>query len=381
MDLKPFQQATEVINRSKSILVCLPLHPSSDAISSGLALLLALEKLGKRVRVVCSEFELPSNHSFLPKSDAIERELSNLRQFIISVDITKAAIDELSYNIEGGKLNVYLTPRDGFYEAKDVTTSTGEFAYNLAIIVDAGDLEALGPIAVNNAEFFYRTPILNIDHTAKNTMFGAVNLVDLTATSTSEIAFELIKAIGFNVLDEKIATTLLTGIISKTKSFQTPTVTPRSLAIASHLIAAGAKRDDIINNLYQSKSIASLKLWGRALARLQQDHRGQFVWSVLNEQDFIRSGAVEQDLPNVIDELITNIPTAELVVILYQRERAGITALVHATKGLAMRETFPEGSVNENGTTVTWRTPFQDLTVAETEIRNRVNRLFSGTSA
>ncbi len=368
MELTPLQQAVELLNRSRNVLICLPVRPSSDAIAGGLGLFLTLERLGKRSRIVCSQFELPSNHSFLPKSEAIERELKNLRQFVITLDVSKVAVEELSYIIENGKLNIFITPKDGFYEARDVTTSAGNFAFDCVVVLDAADLELLGELVTSNAEFFYRTPVLNVDHRAQNTHFGSVNLVDLTATSTSEIIFELVKALGFNALDEQIATTLLTGIISKTKSFQTPSVTPRSLAIASHLIASGARREEIIDNLYQSKSIAALKLWGRALARLQQQHDGRLVWTLLGEQDFAKSGASADDLPQVIDELIVNIPSAELIVILYAGERKNVTAIIGTTKSHDLKALFPGSQPHGAHNLYVWNTNYADLSAAEQEV-------------
>lgn len=376
MELSSLQQSVELLNRSKNVLICLPKKPSSDAIAAGLGLFLSLEHLGRKTKIVCTDFELPSGHGFLPKSNAIEKDLTNLRQFVISLDTSKTAVEELSYAAEGTKLNIYVTPKDGFYEARDVVTSAGTYAFNAIIVLDAADLDVLGELATKNAEFFYRTPVLNIDHHAGNTQYGAVNLVDLTATSTSEIVFELVKALGFNVLDEQVATTLLTGIISKTKSFQTPTVTPRSLAIASHLIASGARREDIIDNLFQSKSIATLKLWGRALARLQQKFDGRLVYSMLGEQDFEKSNASESDLPRVIDELIVNIPTAEIIALLYLVKDKTVTALVTTTTPRDLRTLFPEGRQRGSQNLITWNTGFSGIEAAETALVARVQELF-----
>lgn len=375
MELTPLHQAVELLNRSKNVLICLPVQPSSDAIAAGLGLFLTLEKLGKRARIVCSRFELPANHSFLPKSEAIEKELKNIRQFIITLDVSKVAVDELAYAIEGKKLNIFITPKDGFYDARDISTSAGSYAYDLLVTVDAADLELLGELATNNAEFFYRVPILNIDHRAKNTNYGAVNLVDLTATSTSEITFELVKALGFNVLDEQVATTLLTGIISKTKSFQTPNVTPRSLAVASHLIASGARREEIIDNLFQSKSLGTLKLWGRVLARLQEKFSGRLVYSLLSDQDFAKAEAKEDDLPRVIDELIVNVPTAELVAVIYARP-GGVTVLVGATTPIDLFKLFPGAKPHGAPNLVVWLSPYADLAAAEAGLAKTAENLF-----
>jgi len=351
MERSPIQQAIDLMEKSKNIIIVLPNNPSTDAIASGLGLFLAFEKIKKRAKVVCSEFSLPPSHQFLPKSDEIRTDLTALRKFIISLDVSRTKVQELSYDIsKKDRLNIFITPKDGFFEPRDITTSASAYEYDLIVIIDAPDLEALGKIYDNNTEFFYHTPIINIDHNPANEYFGEINVVDLVATSTSEIIFEIIKELKEGVLNEYMATNLLTGIISKTKSYQSTSVTPKSLAISSHLIENGARRDDIIKNLYRTKSINTLKLWGRALARLKTAQAGKVVWSLLNEQDFSKAGAQEADLEGVIDELIINTPEAEIVVILYESAGGAINVIINTVKvidGFSLFKKFrPTGSKN-----------------------------------
>ena len=286
MERTPTQQAIDVLSKSNNIVIVLPNNSTTDAVSSGLGLFLTLEKMEKKVKIVCSEFDLPPHHNFLPKSKEIRSDLTALRKFIISLDLTRTKVQELSYDISSNKkkLDIFITPKDGFFESRDVTTSASSYEYDAIVVIDTPTLDGVGKIYDNNTEFFYHTPIINIDHNPANEYFGEINLVDLVATSTSEIIFELLKQMEIT-LDEYVATSLLTGIISKTKSFQSTTVTPKSLAISSHLIENGARRDDIIKNLYRTKSINTLKLWGRALARLKTELNGKIVWSLLNKQD------------------------------------------------------------------------------------------------
>ncbi|MBU0598545.1 DHH family phosphoesterase, partial [Patescibacteria group bacterium] len=293
---------------------------------------------------------LPPSHQFLPKSKEIHTDLTALRKFIISLDLSRTKVQELSYDISNNeKLDVFITPKDGFFEPRDVTTSASSYEYDLIIVIDSPDLEALGKVYDDNTEFFYHTPIINIDHNPANEYFGEINIIDLVATSISEIVFEFIKELKGGAVDEYIATSLLTGIISKTKSFQSTTVTPKSLAISSYLVENGARRDDIIKNLYRTKAISTLKLWGRALARLKTDYQDRVVWSLLNKQDFQKSGASEESLEGVVDELIINTPKAEVVILLYERED-GIKVIVSTTKAvdgfLAFKEFRPTGTRN-----------------------------------
>ncbi len=368
MALTPLQQAQDIIKKSSSIIIVLPRNPSVDAVASGLGLFLVLEKLKKDAKVVCNEFRLPPNVNFLAKSDDIHTELSSLRQFIISLDVSRTSVEELSYDIQNKKLNIYITPRNGYFEEKDVTLAYGNFAYNLIIILGAPDLESLGKMYDDQTEFFYRTPILNIDHEAANENFGQVNLVDVTATSISEIVFELAKSLGGELLDEYIATNLLTGIISKTKSFQSPAVTPKSLAIASHLIDSGARREEIIKNLYQTKSIETLKLWGRTLARLRSTKNNTIVWSLLTAEDFTKSGARPEDLPGVIDELIVNTPEAKAIFILYEKKPQQIHGIVSTPTNVDALAVFKAFQAEGSHDFTKIRLPEKDLLVAEQTI-------------
>lgn len=363
MSLTPIDQVKQLVSDAKHVLVLLPRDPSTDAIASGLALYAALEKLGKEAKVVCNEFRLPPNHQFLPKSEEIARDLSAIRKFIIKLDVSRVHADEVSYDISDGSLNIYVTPKNGFYEERDVTTSAGDFAYDLIVVVDASDLDELGGVYDDNAEFFYHTPIINIDHKASNEHFGQVNYVEVTATSSSELVFELIRSLRKDLLDEYLATSLLAGIISKTKSFQAPSITPKSLSVASYLIESGARRDEIIKHLYQTKSISTLKIWGRALARLKTERNNTLVWTILNAEDFRQANTTDDQLDGVIDELMVNTPEAQVIILFYETPStpSRIQAIIrtpHSMDALTVFQGFsPIGSkdftrISADGTTL-----------------------------
>ncbi len=327
------KQIFDQVAKSKNILIATSQNPSVDAIAASLALKIILEQQNKKVKVVSQDYTLLPQHSFLPKSKDIHSDLSTLKQFVISLDLGQTKVEELSYDIKEDKLNIYIKPKTGFFKNEDLSTSDDNYEYDLIFTIDAPELEALGSIYDSNTEFFYKIPIINIDHKPSNDNYGQINLVDITATSVSEIVFELLKEHDEKMLNEYIATNLLTGIISKTKSFQTPQVTPKSLAIASHLISSGARREEIIRNLYQTKSLPALRLWGRALSRLRSSDRGQVIWSLINKNDFQCAEANEDDLDGVIDELIVNTPTAEIIVIIYETKDS-VTALISTQKHL-----------------------------------------------
>lgn len=319
MALNLNQQIFETVQKSSHPLIAFRKNWSGDAVATSLALRAVLKKLGKPMVDVASDgFAAPKNFNFLPEIGAIKPDINNLRKLIISLDVAGNQIGGLHYEMNGDKLNIFVAPEGKNLDAKNISTAFSDYKYDLALVLDTPDLESLGGIYHKNSEFFYRTPVVNIDHSPANENFGQINLVEMNSTSTAETLFNFLESLDPRLIDEEVATLLLAGMISKTRSFKSPNVTPRTLGIASQLVARGARREEIVKNLYQTKTIGTLKLWGRTLMRLKSDPSAKIVWSLLTRDDFITSGAEAEDLPEVIDELIANSPDADIVVLFYE---------------------------------------------------------------
>jgi len=355
MALPAEKQLLEALKRSDHALLTCRRDWSVDALASALALARIIERGGKRADVVVDGFEPSKAVGFLPSVGAVKPAFQQLQKFIINLDVSRGKIDELSYDIQDDKLRIFVTPKTGQFDGRDVTTAASDFKYDLIITLDTPDYPSLGGIFTANTDFFYHRPTVNIDSDPGNEQYGNINAVDITATSTAEVIYNVFHNDGRHFLDEDVATCLLAGMIAKTRSFKTSTVTPKTLEAASQLIAAGARRDEIIQNLYRTRTLTTLKLWGRALARLKYDPVAKFAWTLLVRQDFVHAGTHEESLPDVIDELIVNSPEAEIIGILYEQDAApdknrpgGICALVssekHADSQNLVSSLRPEGS-------------------------------------
>lgn len=329
MALAERQQVLELLKKSERPLIAFRKSWNPDAAASAVGLCLVLERLGKKPEIVCDGFAPPENLKFLPRLDRVRPEMSGLRAFVISVDTAKSRIGELSYESKDGFLHIYLTPKSGTIASEQVKTSATDYRHDLIVTVDTPDLASLGEVREQAADFFFRTPIVNLDHSPANDGYGQVNHVDPTAASATEIVAGLAKDLG-QAIDAELATALLTGIIAKTRSFRSGSLTPRTLSLASELVAAGAKRDVIVAALYRTKTVATLRLWGRALARLKHDAACRLVSTVLTRQDFALAGASEDDLPGVIDDLIAASPEAETIALLYEKAPDEICCLVRS---------------------------------------------------
>ncbi|MFH2062965.1 MAG: hypothetical protein ABIJ46_02310 [bacterium] len=328
------RQISETIGRSSQALVVLRKDWSVDAVASALALTRLIERSGKKVDMVADGFVPTRRIGFLPNTDRIAPEIRQARQFVISLDLSRAKVDELTYHLEGDRLNFRLTAKEGQFNERDVTARTAEFSYDLVVTVGAPDLGSLGRTFSDNADLFYRVPLVNIDRDPGNENYGGINFVDITAASCSELVHRLYASPDNDMThDEDTATMLLGGLIDATRSFRSPHVTPRTLNTASELVAAGGRREEIVRHLYKTRSVSTLRLWGRTLARLKYDPETRLVWSLLLRQDFVHAGSTPESLPDVMDELMVNTPDAEIAGLIYEQdardgEPAGICALI-----------------------------------------------------
>ena len=331
--LETNQQIISQIEKARQILIVGPKNWTADTVAASLALNLWLKKNGKLADTVIDNWETPSELKFLPGAEEIKSELNNLQKFVINLKLDKAGLADFAYDLNGDNLKIFLTPKKGALKESDVSSGPSAFLYDLIITVGAPDLTSLGSVREKNLDFFFKTPLINFDCSPENEHFGQINLVDVQALSVSEIVYNFLFDNAQADFDEKIATCLLTGIMSATNGFKAGQISPNTLNITSELLALGAEREKITQNIFHAKALSTLKLWGRLLARLQQEKSDRLVWSLLSYEDFIKSGATSSDIKGAVNELVTSLPQAEIILILYEQPtgEVGAEALaVHA---------------------------------------------------
>jgi phosphoesterase RecJ-like protein len=320
MELSPKQQVVEILKNKQKILLLTHKNPDGDAIGSILALYLSLKKMGKDVTAVCGD-KAPPIFDYLPETKEISQNFISTRDFIVSLDISKVKADKVMYKVDDNKLNFIITPNGGHFNKEMISSQEGDFHFEVIVVLDSTDLERIGTPYEKNPEIFYDVPVVNIDHHAGNDQFGKINLVDITATSTSEILVSVLETLTGDpkFISDEIATSLLTGIITDTNSFQNTNTTPKSLTVAAQLVASGGRQQDIIKYIYKTKPLSTLRLWGRALSNLRDERDYQFVWTELYKKDYLEVGASEPESSGVIDELLKTASGVDFALLLSEK--------------------------------------------------------------
>ena len=107
------QQIIDQIEKAKKILITFRRDYTGDAVASALALYLFLKKMDKQVSVAADNFNPPHTFSFLPHVNKVQSEIKTDHRFVISLDTTRAAAKEISYQIKDDRLEFIITPKDG----------------------------------------------------------------------------------------------------------------------------------------------------------------------------------------------------------------------------------------------------------------------------
>lgn len=307
MDL-PIKELNKILDSAKNVLIVGPANPNLDVLGSAVAWQIFLSNQQKKASL-CFDGKIPK-YNFLPSVDILN-DLGNLNKFKIILDTSETKVKQLSYDMNDNNLVIDIVPDDGTFSADDVKTDRGEYKYDLIISLGADSLESLGKIFYENRHFFHSRPVINIDTSVLNENYGQINIVEPSATSVAELSYLYLQ----KKVDKNMATGLLSGMILATNSFQSAKVTPDSLDLASQLIIKGADREKIIEGLYRTKDISTLKSWGKILSRLEK--HGRIISSYLNHNEI---DGLPQDFTDMIRDLIMATPNTQVAVVFYQLE-------------------------------------------------------------
>lgn len=244
------QEVVAELRRRPAFVMVSHVKPDGDTLGAGLALGLALKKLGKRVHYFQQD-PVPRNLRFLPDSEFVTRD--------VPADL----------------------PADTLWVFGDMsdTARAGEFLPKLE-----------------------RENILDIDHHLGNSHFGALNYVLPEECSTGTCVMRLLRELGIEI-DADIATNLLTTIMTDTGGFMHSNTTGPVLEISAELIQRGANKEQITEEIFANKRLAAVKLLGRAIDEAKLGYDGRYIFSFVDEAMLRECNADGEDTEEIIGHL------------------------------------------------------------------------------
>jgi phosphoesterase RecJ-like protein len=288
-DLRAFTGAVpdpviERLREARQVLAVGHENPDADTLGASLGVCLIVEALGGRATAVCSD-PIPALYAFL---SGVER---------------------------------FRTDPD-----RDVT-------YDLLVISDCGSLERIGPVRDRHPTLFASLPRVVIDHHVSNDAAGPSDWIDPAAAATCEMVALVADRVDvpLDAADGALAAALLAGVVMDTATFAHSNVTPRTLAVAAALVAAGAPLTEISRRLYRTKPDEQLRLFGRVLDRLETSTDRRVIWSILLLADHALTGSAPEHSEGIID-LLSQSERAE-VSLLFKEQTDGTRLSVRTKPG------------------------------------------------
>jgi len=328
-----YQAAAKILQERERILITPHANVDPDGLSSALACYQVFRALGKQVTVICPDTP-PESLDFLPGFSELTQNIDDTQNFIITVNLKDGvSVDKLRYTVEDNKVNIIVVPKHGRIAPEHIDFGGGDWHFDLIVVVDTADLQLLGHVYTQHVDLFGAVPILNIDHHISNTQFGQLHLIDPTAASATEVIYDwfMNESHMKPLVTADVATLLLTGLITDTRSFQNPNTTPRSLEVAAELLQKGARQQEIIQHIYKTKPLSTLQIWGRALSRIQVDDKAGIVWSMISRADLQEFNASSRETHGLLDELISTIPNGQVHVLFTETEEGGLKASMRSS--------------------------------------------------
>ena len=141
---------------------------------------------------------------------------------------------------------------------------------------------------------------LNIDHHVSNTLFGDVNHVVSTASSASEVLYDLLDS---EKIDLATAESLYMGIICDSGVFKYSSTSEHTMQIAGHLMSIGVDSSRWIDEVFYERSFKQAKVLGQALLNSELVLGGSCIYTVVDRAMFERFEAGHDDLEGVVEQL------------------------------------------------------------------------------
>lgn len=251
-----------LIRAHTSFVILSHVRPDGDAIGSQVGLGLSLRKLGKNV-VMINEDGCPENLDFLPGTGGVRRP-------------------------DG-------TPVDA----------------DVVIAVDTANRERLGPRTLADLGEKPRVWI-NIDHHVSNPGYGDHVHIDPTSPATGQIIHELLAENGFP-MDDAVRRNLFVAISTDTGSFQYPSTTARTFAIAAEMVAAGLDVGEISALTYHRRPLRKVRLLQRLFQNLELSAGDRVADWRLDTATKSELGLKPEDSEDLID-VIRAIDTVQVAV-------------------------------------------------------------------
>ena len=246
-----------VISSAQHVVLLTHQSPDGDAMGSSLAMYHYIKSLGKDAQVIVPN-AFPDFLAWMPGADTV-----------------------LLYDAQMAEANSSLEEAD------------------LVICTDFNAPSRIG--ALGDKMLTLACPKLMIDHHLHPTDFADFIVSEPEASSTCELVYEVLTTLQAK-LSTDIATCLYTGLMTDTGNFSYNSNRPQIYSIISHLVVAGANKDEIYNAVFNQYSVERMKMVGYCLyqkMRVFPEHHTALIY--LSRKELYRFNFQKGDAEGIVN--------------------------------------------------------------------------------
>lgn len=140
---------------------------------------------------------------------------------------------------------------------------------------------------------------ITIDHHAVDNRMAKLSYTDPDVASASMLVWEVAKLLGAELAGD-VATCAYTGLLTDSGSFRNQNADVRAFEAATDMVRAGANPGAIAANVFENRSLASLRIEARVIDHMRFAADGGFLVSYLTLSDFEETGAVAADAEQAV---------------------------------------------------------------------------------
>ncbi len=199
----------------------------------------------------------------------------------------------------------------GLKDAKHFAQFDNSMVYDMVILVDVAALDR-----IFDAQIFFEKAKIKavIDHHKTNNYDANIKFVDGKASSTGEVLYKIAENYNWK-LDEKIAESIYTAIMTDTGGFRFDNTSAITLQIASKLVELGAKPQWIYKNCYEMKTKNFVMFQAYCLNKAEFTENNKIAYITVYKKD-IEKFASEDDLTEGLIEKLRTIDSTEVAFLL-----------------------------------------------------------------
>lgn len=193
-----------------------------------------------------------------------------------------------------------------------------------AVLLECSDVTRPGVAGLE------RYPLINVDHHLGNGMYGVVNWFETSAAACGEMVADIIDALSLDWTPD-IAAHLYLALSTDTGGFRYGPISARTFEICRRIAALGVDTAVLARRIFDSYSIGRVRLTGALLDAMELHHDQQLAVLAFDDDLLRHCGATQEDTEGLV-----NIPLSArevVAVVMMKRQADGTFRVSLRSKG------------------------------------------------